>query len=240
MSLYNKEINNKVNRNLVGLAIVFLSMVGCASQPASLDMSPDADVTFDGLREVKHSAADKAWAKPGVQLSGYSKIMIQGAGIEYRPGGETSRSSRAASRSSEFALTEKQKARFREVVGEVFLDELAKSERFTLVNEPGQEVLIVRGALLDVVSFVPPDRIGRSDIYLSQVGAVTLVLEIRDSMTDAIFVRAVDRDAIGDNSMAQKSSRSMNTAEVKQTVRRWGALLRTRLDSFSGYSSTSN
>ena len=240
MRLDNKQINFKVIRNLVGLAIVILSMAGCASQPPILDMSPDAEITFDGLREIEHPTTDKAWAKPGLQLSGYSKIMIQSAGIEYRPGGETSRSSIAISRGGEFALTEKTKARFREIVGEVFLDELAKSEKFTLVNEPGQDVLIVRGALLDVVSYVPPDRIGRSDVYLSQIGAVTLVLEIRDSMTDAIYIRAVDRDAIGGNSVVQESSRPANTAEVKQTVRRWARLVRTNLDSFSGFSNTSN
>lgn len=238
-------VNSNVKRdpngrnNITILAFVLFVLAGCASQTPVLDMSPDAEVTFDGLREIKDSIAGKAWAKPGLNLSGYSKIMIQGAGIEYRPGGAARRSI-ANSADSQFALTEEQKARFKEVVGEVFLKELGESEKFTLVNEPGPDVLLIRGGLLDVVSYVPPEPIGRSDIYLREIGAVTLVLEIRDSMTDAIYVRAVDRNAIGNNSMMMQSSRVLNTSEVKRTIARWASMLRSRLDSFSGYTSVAS
>ena len=236
MNLNSRQLKDNISHNVLGVAMVILALVaGCASEPPAIDMSPDADVTFDGLHEVKHAAAAKAWAKPGADLAGYTKIMLQGSGIEYRPGGETSRSTFARSTSSEFALTEKQKARFREVVGEVFIDELGKSEKFTLVNEPGADVLLVRGALLDVVSFVPPEQMGRGGIYLDEIGEVTLVLEIRDSVTEAIYVRVADRAAIGDDGMMRESNRATNTAEVRQTVRRWASMLRKRLDSFSGY-----
>lgn len=218
---------------LGGFAMVTILVGGCAQTPV-LDMSPGAEVTFDGLHEIKHATAHKAWAKPGIDLSGYTKIMLQGAGIEYRPGGETRRRP-VRSSSNEFALSEEQKAGFREIVAEVFISELGKSEKFTLVNAPAADALIVRGALLDVVSYVPPEPIGRGDVYLSEVGAVTLVLEIRDSTTDAIYVRAIDRDAIGDDGMMQQSNRPMNRSEVRQTIRRWASLLRRRLDSFSDY-----
>jgi hypothetical protein len=73
---------------------------------------------------------------------------------------------------------------------------------------------------------------------LAEIGAVTLVLEIRDSITDAILVRAIDRDSIGDDFMMKNSNRVTNTSEVKRVIRKWASALRERLDSFSGFKNT--
>ena len=162
-------------------------------------------------------------------------MMVQDAGIEFRPGGESGRPSFSRSSGGPFEVTEEQKARFREIVEEVSLEELGKSQKFALVNEPGPDGLLVRVALLDIVSFVPPEPMGRADIYLDNIGEVTLVLELRDSITGAILVRSIDRDAIGDDDMMNRSSRTSITADVRQLIRRWMSSLRERLDTFSGF-----
>ena len=56
---------------------------------------------------------------------------------------------------------------------------------------------MIRGGLIDVVSHVPPETVGRSDIYLKSVGEATLVIEISDSESNAPLVRIVDRRAAG-------------------------------------------
>lgn len=231
----NKKTHNLRIRHCLALAFLSLASGGCATPTPTIDSGPNAEVTFDGLHEVQNSAADKAWAMPDLDLSGYTKIKLQSAGIEYRPGGESGRGSMSRSSSGPFEITVEQKARFQEIVGQILLEELGKSERFTLVKEPGPDVLLIRGALLDVVSYVPPEPMGRSEIYLTEIGEVTLVLEIRDSITDAILVRVIDRDSIGDDGMMRNSNRVTNTSEVKQVIRRWTSTLRDRLDSFSGY-----
>jgi hypothetical protein len=66
-----------------------------------------------------------------------------------------------------------------------FRDQMPRSTVFELVDEPGYDVFLVRGLLLDVVSRVPPEPPGRTTIYLDRVGDATLVLEVRDSMGDA-------------------------------------------------------
>lgn len=219
-----------IRPSLVIVAAAFAA--GCASGPASIDTSPTAEVTFDGLNEVLNSRADKTWARVGADFSGYSKIMLQGAGIEYRPGGEAGRTYAARSRGGPYEVTEEQKARFEEVVVEAFRDEIARSDRFELVSEPGPDVLLVRGALLDVVSFVPPDNVpGRVDVYLSSVGEATLIIEIRDSITNAIMARAVDREAADDMSGSfMESNRVTNRAEVRRLVQRWARALREGLE----------
>ena len=230
-----KKSCSTLTRSSVVLIFLALSLGGCATPTPTLSDDPNAEITFDGLHELKNSAADIAWAMPGVDLSGFTKIMIQDAGIEFRPGGESGRSSFSRSSTGPFEVTEKQKAGFREIVEEVVLDELGKSAKFALVDQPGPDVLLVRVALLDVVSFVPPEQIGRADIYLRDIGEVTLVLELRDSITGAILVRAIDRDAIGSHDRMNRSSRAANAAEVKRLIRRWMSKLRDRLDTFSGF-----
>lgn len=224
----NKNTPNSVV--LSGLVAGFVLLGGCVSEP-TIDTSPEAEVTFDGLYPVKGGSADQAWARPGIDLSAYSKIRLQGAGIEYRPGGESGSTASRRSSAGPFEVTEAQKAAFRAVMVEAFLDELEKSEQFTLVQESGPDVLLIRGALLDVVSFVPPDPIGpRSSVYLSRVGEATLVLEIRDSVTETVLVRVADRRAAESLGYMQESNRVTNTAEVKRLARGWARLLRERLD----------
>jgi hypothetical protein len=216
-----------------GLASVALFLTGCAASTPTIDTSPAAEVTFDGLHEVKGGRADQAWARPDFDISQYSKIMLQGAGIEYRPGGISGRSLSARSRGGPYEVTEIQKVRLRELIAEVFLEELAKSEHFTLVNDAGPDVLLIRGAVLDVVSYVPPEPTGRGGIYLSRVGEATLVLELRDSITEAILARAADRDAAEGSTSFTESNRVTNTAEVRRLVQMWARLLRERLDQFA-------
>jgi len=235
--VFNKFFSTLTQSSVV-LLFLALSLGGCATPDPTISDDPNAEITFDGLHELKNSAADIAWAMPGVDLSGFTKIMVQKTGIEFRPGGEAGRSSFSRSSTGPFEVTEQQKAGFQKIVKEVVLDELGKSTKFALVDEPGPDVLLIRIALLDVVSFVPPEPIGRADIYLRDIGEVTLVLELRDSITGAILVRAINRDAIGSSDRMNRSSRTANAAEVKRLIRRWMSTLRERLDTFSGFTNT--
>lgn len=208
-------------------------LAGCAGANPTVDTSNEAEMTFDGLYPIKGGTADQAWARPGADLSQYSRIMLQGVGIEYRPGGESGRLYHSRTSADHYEISDQQKRRFEALLRESFLEELGKSERFTIVGEPGPNVLLVRGGLLDVVSFVPPEPIGRNEIYLSRVGEATLVLEIRDSVSEAILARAVDRRAAEDLGRGfRESNRVTNTAEVRRMVRTWARLLREHLDSF--------
>jgi hypothetical protein len=217
-----------------GIALLVLGLAGCATSTPTIDTSPEAEVTFDGLHEIKGGRADQSWARPGTDLTQYSKIMLQGAGIEYRPGGEAGRTWHTRSSGGPYEVTEAQKAAFREIVAEKFLEELGQSEHFTIVSEAGPDVLLIRGAILDVVSYVPPEPVGRVDIYLSSVGEATLVLELRDSITEAILARAVDRRAAESSSIIglSESSRVSNTVEVRRLAGAWGRMLREQLDEF--------
>jgi hypothetical protein len=224
----------KISTRLIIPAVAVLVLAsGCATSSPTLDTTDESGMSFDGLYPVKGGTADQAWARQDVDISQYSKIMLQGVGIEYRPGGESGRLYRPNSRDSHFEVTDRQKKMLEDLLREGFLEELGKSEHFTVVSEPGPDVLFISGGLLDVVSFVPPDTAGRSDIYLSRVGEATLVLEIRESTTGAILARAVDRRAAEDLARGfRESNRVQNKSEVRRVVYHWANLLRDRLDTY--------
>lgn len=212
-----------------------LMSVGCATANPEVDTSASDDgLSFDGLYPVKDSRADAAWARPDADISRYSKIMLQGVGVEYRPGGASGRLYHTRSGADHYELTEEQKARFEMVMADKFREELAKSEHFTIVDGAAPDVLLIRGRLIDVVSYVPPKSDGRSEVLLHRVGEATLVLEICDSVSEAVIVRAVDRRAF---EKVLRATRTSNTARTPSEVRRvageWARLLRERLDSFA-------
>ncbi len=74
--------------------------------------------------------------RPDFSLAGYTKIMLVGAGIEYRPV-KTGPTARSLERASQFPLTAEQKERLRSVVSEAFKTELAQSQKFQIVDQPG-------------------------------------------------------------------------------------------------------
>ena len=209
-------------------------LVACTTAPPTIQTGPDAELSFDGLHKVDNSQADVAWARPDFDISGYTKIWLVGAGIEYRQVKDRGRSTIARSQGGPYFIDDKSRAQFEELVGKVFKEEFEKIEKYELVDEPGPDVLMIRGGLLDVTSYAPPDPIGgRSYIYLSSVGEATLVLELRDSETGTILARSVDRRAaetIGGT--FTRSNSVTNSAEARRLIRFWATRLREGLDGF--------
>ena len=223
----------------VGLALAAVTLAGCASTP-EFQQGPGAEVTFDGLTRMTGTTMDVVWARTDIDLRGYSKVMFEGVGVEYRPvtGPYSGRAGRASSintgSKSEYQLDDATKQGFEETIAKAFLDAIASSKTLQVVDKAGPDVLLVSGGLLDVVSNVPPEPMGRGDIYISKVGEATLVLEVRDSQSNAIFARAVDRRAAETVGRQMRVSNSVtNASEVRRLGQYWGNLLRRALETLT-------
>jgi hypothetical protein len=207
-----------------------LALAGCATKESSIQTGPEAEVTFDGLHKVENAAFKNAWADPDIDFSRYSKFIAGGAVFEFRAV-KKSNTQRSSSSQSEFWIDDKSKEKLSEEVSAVFQEELAKSERFTETDTPGPDAIIIRGALHDIVSRVPPEYVGRSDIYLSSVGEATLILEVVDSMSGEVIARAVERRAAQRaGGQAVRSSSVTTWSEVRRLARRWATTLRDGMD----------
>ena len=213
------------------LAFATLAITGCSSAPPTIQTGPDAEVSYDGLHAVDNSIFRQAWADPDIDFSRYHRIMPGGAFFEYRAVKKSSSSSARRSSSSEFYIDDDAREKLKAITEEIFAEELAKSTRFTVADARDHDVLVIRGGLHDIVSNVPPDIIGRGDVYLSSVGEITLILEAVDSMSGEVIFRAVERRALDSSGMAMRSSSVTTTSEVRRVIRRWATTLTNGLDS---------
>ena len=217
-------------RILSAVAAVTIA-AGCSSTPAFQE-GPDAEVTHDGLTRIDRTIMDAAWARTDLDLSGIKQVRFNSLGVEYRnvdgpySGRAGMGSMRTRSSDSEFQLDEATRALFEEEIGGAFREEIERSTVFTVTDEAGPDVLDVHVGLLDVVSMVPPDSVGRSRVFIDRVGEATLVLEIRDSISNTVLARAVDRRAAESTGTMIESSPPRNRAEVRRLGRRWGQILR--------------
>ena len=216
------------------IAACLLGFAGCSSTP-TFQTGEDAEITHDGLTRMEGTVMDVVWAREDIDLVGFTTVMFEGVGFQYRNdsgpySGRAGAGTTTARRSNtEFQLDEATRAIFEEEISGAFLEEITTSDIITVVDEPGPDVLLVRGGLLDVVSRVPPETIGRSRIFISSIGEATLVLEIVDPVSNTVLARAVDRRA-GDRMGGMESNPVTNRAEVRRLGRRWGRILRDGLE----------
>ncbi|MCZ6870031.1 MAG: DUF3313 family protein, partial [Gammaproteobacteria bacterium] len=196
-----------------------------------IQVDTDAEPTFDGLYPVSRgNRMQRVWVKPDLDLEPYTKILPHGEGVSFRDVPERPRSSSA----NEFPVDAAMQERLPEMARDIFREELERSERYEITDEPGPGVLMIRGTLIDVVSFVPPDTVGRRRVLLRSIGEATLVLELRDSETNEVLARAADRRG-GDRggTGVEIRQRADARSEVRRVLRDWARQLRRRLDSFT-------
>ena len=195
----------------------------------------DADApAYDGLGPVRDSGLREAWVRPAIDLSRYEQMVLLPIEVQFRAVRPAAGTTLGRSQDREFPISPADQQRLVDLVTEVFREELAKSRHLTLTTEPGPDVLLVRTSLLDIVSRVPPEVPGRSEIFLDEVGAATLVLELQDSQSGETLARAVDRraaDPVDDTGTNVSRVTSVQAwTEVRRVARRWASTVTQRLD----------
>lgn len=209
---------------------VALGAAGAPKQPR-IETGPNAEVTHDGLVRVERSVVDAAWVKPTLDLTQYTKLMVVSQGVAFRKLDPVS--DFQARSETRFPVQEENKERLSRELKTAFERELAKLERYELVSSPGPDVLLLTGAVIDVVSNIPPDidsaRYGRGGVWLTSVGDAILVIELRDSTSGEILARAADRRA-AESPFAFEVNNVTAWTEVRRLASYWATLLRRRLE----------
>ena len=193
--------------------------------PATLTATAAAapEVSFDGLQRRESKTFTDLWVRKYFDVRSYTKVIFAPPHIEYRPVMKGDTSGQKA-----FSLTKRQKDSLNEIVTAAFKEELAKSQHFKLTDEPGLDVLTIRGDLVDVVSFIPPAQNGKGDLLsIPDIGEANLVMELYDSSSDAIMVRASEHVAAKHTAGAPPTTAA---DAVKATAMQWATILRERLD----------
>jgi hypothetical protein len=179
-------------------SFVFLGVsLACVTNVSEAQLSfatgDESEVSDDGLHRLESGQITGAWAKPDLDLSGYSKLYFQPAGVAFRDIAEA-RADLANQRSDDiYAVPEIRQAQLRELFAQSLHEAIGDLDGFTLTTEVGRDVLLVRGTLLDFISAVPPDSVGGQAVSVRWVYEAALVIELRDSMSDEILARTMER-----------------------------------------------
>ncbi len=180
-----------------------------------------AKVTPDGLHQIDTwgGRAERVYVRPGVDLAKYDKVMLDPVVVRF-------------SMSSPRTLSQSEVSTVRKDFREIFLKELGKSRVYALVTTPGPSVLRVTPKLVDVVVTQPPRAATPDEIHVMESsGAVTLSLELSDSRSHAVLVRAFDRRPVGAQSgLAYRDTAGADMARARLVFVRWAQRLRGWLD----------
>jgi hypothetical protein len=179
-------------------------------------------VSPEGLVEVKSKRLDAAYLAPGADFRPYTKLMVDPTQTAFRKDWMKNMNdrrdlSRMISSEQAQQMLEGARTNFAEVFTEVFT-----KAGYTIVDTPGPDVLRVTPGLVNLYVNAPDVMAaGRSTSYTANAGEATMILELRDSQTNALLGRVFDRRETRDSVGLQAASRVTNVQDFRMLFRSW-------------------
>lgn len=205
---------------LISVAILAVATPATAQAPAT--------ESWDGLVEVNARRLDSAFLAPGADFRPYTKVMIDEPEVAFRQNWLRDMN---RSRSAGRRVTEEDAARIQQSVGASTVDVFSRAftnAGFEVVTRPGPDVLDLRTAIVNLFVNAPDTMsAGRSTTFTTNAGEATLVLEARDSLTNALLARVVDRRET--RGIPGPTNRVTNTSEFRTLANDWARIAASRL-----------
>lgn len=222
-----------LRRVLGAIALVLAAASGCAIPPRPIvyDTGSDKAFTEDGLYRVRQTRIGAAFVKPGANFSTYGAVIIDPATLSYKS--EPVIATGTNRRRGNFRLRADTVDRLKRIYWDAFRTQMAEDSLYEVVSQPGRGVLRISGHIVNVVVNVPPAR-GRGRDFVHDAGEMTLIVDVRDSMTGEPLTRTVDRRGIrsggrGDAS-GYESGSAANFGVMRDIFPIWARLFRGWLD----------
>jgi hypothetical protein len=187
-------------------------------------------VTVDGLHLVKDTKMALVYAKPGVDLSQYNRIYLTEPQIAFTKSWLKTQNSIPNQTVTKEDM-QRIKTELAALFMEVFRQELQNNGGYVLVDGIADDVLIVHPAIVDLDVFSPdtPGTAG-SRSAIPSAGTMTLYMELIDSVTGDMLVKAIDNKYDRTRTRIQARNRVRNEAAAKDMLGEWAILLRLALD----------
>jgi hypothetical protein len=212
---------------LAAAALACALLQGCQAQKPS----PIDELSLhEGLQRVDSKTADAVFRRPDANMSIYSKLLLRPITVQFAKNWKPETSGSAL-----YGMHEPDREKIRSELAQVFADVFRKELEkggYPLVEEPAQDVLEIQAAIVNLYITAPDvsmDVAGRSKVYTSDAGQMTLIMQLHDSVTRQLLARAYDhRD--GGPDMWQWTTSVTNTAEARRIISSWAIALRKALD----------
>lgn len=209
-----------MKRHLAAVA-AFTAIVAWAPL-ADVAVAASAPASWDGLSRVSSKRFDYVYLLPGADFRSYTKVMLDPTEVALQK--NWLRDYNSQQRDPMARLSESDVQRSLGDVQKEFEKEFQKAisqAGYTIVSAPGADVLRVRTAVVNL-SVAAPDVMapGRSATFSQEAGGASLIVEVRDSTTNALLGRAVDNKVVGYGAPYRRDSVS-NRADFERVFSSW-------------------
>jgi len=210
------------------LVLCAAALAGCAStRPAPAD-------EWDGLVRQPGTRLGAIFVKPDAEIVAYRSVLLDPVQVSFARNWDPSRGGRSQSSRLNASDIEAIKTGLADLFRETFRAELARGG-YQLVDEIGPDTLRVTAAIVDLYVTAPDTMsAGRSRTYTANSGRMTLVAELRDSVTGEILARAIDARTGRSTGTLDFTNRVTNTADARRAIGIWATALRQALDEMYG------
>jgi hypothetical protein len=201
---------------------------GCAST------RPSPKAEWDGLVLQPGTRLAAVWAKPDAEIVAYQNVMLDPVEVSFARNWDPNRGGRSQVGRLDAADMAAIQSSVAELFRETLRAELARGG-YKLVDEAGPDTLRVTAAIVDLYVTAPDTMTaGRSRTYTANSGRMTLVAELRDSVTGELLARAVDARSARTAGSWGITNRVTNTADARRAMGIWATALRQALDEMYG------
>jgi len=211
---------------------VFAALFFCATLSITV-LAAEANpplITVDGLHLIKDTKMARVYAKPDADLSQYNRIYLAEPQIAFTKNWLQTQNS-IPNQTVRKEDMQRIKVELAELFMEVFREELQNNGGYVLVDGVADDVLIVHPAIIDLDVFSPdvPGTAGTRSVIPS-VGTMTLYVELIDSVTGDLLVKAIDNKVDRTRIFIQAKNSLRNEAAARVMLNDWAQLLRLALD----------
>ncbi len=222
----------------------FLTAVGTVTLLAACTATPeiqtgdDAEVILGGLHKVDNARTDMAYVDPSADFSKYDKILLMPLGVDnveiIQP--DTS-GSMYRNRNKNWELTDSDKDKLQQVYREAMVKQLDTKGGYSIVTEPGDDVLQIQASLIAIAPSAPKDDgmsrgAGRSRVYTEGAGSLAVMVAFGDSETGDVL--ALMKDSRSSTSFWGANNSVTNMSDVRNMFSSWAIQIRKRLDEVHG------
>jgi len=205
------------------MKIIILILGLLASLPTSA-REKTAPAIIDGLHLVPDTQLGLVYAEPDADLSVYKQLLLIDAQVAFKKNWQ-----RETNQDKPYHVTASDMQKIREEVSalfrEIFTREL-QSAGFVLVSQQSPDTMIIRPAILDLNVYSPDTpRGGRTRNITESAGDMTLYLELRDSITGDVLVKAMDFQFDRSNITTFMLDRTRNERAAHKLLTNWAQVL---------------
>jgi hypothetical protein len=174
---------------------LMLAALALAAAPVS---ATDLPTNWDGLVEVKAHKLAAVYLRPNANFSAYSQVMLDPSQVAFQKDWAQNYNATTMTLANDVTSQDVQQdiALAQSGLNKIFAATFSK-EGYQIVTAPGPNVARITVAILDLSITAPDPGTDFGMNYAVDAGEATLVVEVRDSVTNQLLGRGLDRRAAG-------------------------------------------